>query len=142
MNRYWTNLNQRLSNTRWPEQELVDDWSQGTPLNYLQDLCRYWADDYDWRRCEAEINQYPQFMTEIEGVDIHFLHIESPHSNAQPLVMTHGWPGSIVEFLKVIKPLTNPTAFGGSAADAFHLVLPTMPGYGFSGKPIASGWGD
>ena len=133
-------LKQRLSNTRWPEAELVDDWSQGTPLEYLQDVCRYWANEYDWRRCEAEINQYPQFVTDVEGVDIHFLHIESPHADAQPLVMTHGWPGSIVEFLKVIKPLTDPTAFGGDPRDAFHLVLPTMPGYGFSGKPSAPGW--
>lgn len=134
-------LKQRLTNTRWPEAELVNDWSQGTPLTYLQDVCRYWANEYDWRRCEAEINQYPQFMTEIDGLDIHFLHIESPHAEAQPLVMTHGWPGSIVEFLKVIKPLTDPTAFGGSASDAFHLVLPTMPGYGFSAKPTTTGWG-
>ena len=134
-------LKQRLTNTRWPEAELVNDWTQGTPLEYLQDICRYWANEYDWRRCETEINQYPQFKTEIDGLDIHFLHIESPHADAQPLVMTHGWPGSIVEFLKVIKPLTNPTDYGGDASDAFHLVLPTMPGYGFSAKPTTTGWG-
>lgn len=134
-------LKQRLANTRWPEAELVEDWSQGTPLAYLRAVCDYWQKDYDWRRCEAEINQYPQFITEIDGLDIHFLHVESPHAGAAPLVMTHGWPGSIVEFLKVIKPLTDPSAFGGSADDAFHLVLPTMPGYGFSGKPSNTGWG-
>ncbi|MGR8948932.1 MAG: epoxide hydrolase family protein [Gammaproteobacteria bacterium] len=135
-----TALKQRLHNTRWPEAELVDDWSQGVPLSYLQDLCNYWASEYDWRRCEAEINQYPQFITEIDGIDIHFVHIKSPHQDAAPLVMTHGWPGSIVEFLNVIKPLTDPTAYGGDAQDAFHLVLPTMPGYGFSAKPTEPGW--
>ena len=134
-------LKQRLANTRWPEAELVEDWSQGTPLAYLKTVCDYWQQDYNWRRCEAEINQYPQFITEIDGLDIHFLHIESPHAGAAPLVMTHGWPGSIVEFLKVIKPLTDPTAYGGNAADAFHLVIPTMPGYGFSAKPLTPGWG-
>ena len=133
-------LRQRLNNTRWPEAEVVGDWSQGAPLDYVKELCTYWANEYDWRRCEAEINQYPQFITEIDGLDIHFLHIESPHANAAPLVITHGWPGSIVEFLKVIKPLTNPTEYGGDAKDAFHVVLPAMPGYGFSGKPTHTGW--
>jgi len=133
-------LKRRLSNTRWPERETVNDWSQGIPLDYLENICEYWRNEYDWRRCEAEINQYPQFITEIDGLDIHFLHVQSPHPNAQPLVMTHGWPGSIVEFLKVIKPLSDPTQFGGKAEDAFHLVIPSLPGYGFSAKPSQAGW--
>ncbi len=134
-------LNSRLATTRWPEAEVVDDWSQGTPLAYVQDVCRYWMEDYDWRRCEAIINSYPQSITTIDGVDIHFLHIRSPFDNARPLVMTHGWPGSVAEFFKVIGPLTDPTKYGGNESDAFHLVLPTMPGYGFSGKPTEPGWG-
>ncbi|MEM7466337.1 MAG: epoxide hydrolase family protein [Pseudomonadota bacterium] len=136
-----TDLKNRLANTRWPDAPTVEDWNQGTPLTYLRSLCEYWQNDYDWRRCESEVNQYSQFINEIDGLDIHFLHIESPHRAAAPLVMTHGWPGSIVEFLKVIKPLTDPAAFGGDERDAFHLVLPTIPGYGFSAKPTNTGWG-
>jgi len=134
-------LNRRLQHTRWPDAETVTDWSQGTPLAYLQDLCGYWADGYDWRACEARLNRFPQFRTEIDGLDIHFLHARSPHEDALPLVLTHGWPGSVVEFLKVIEPLTDPVAHGGDAADAFHVVCPSLPGYGFSGRPGKSGWG-
>jgi pimeloyl-ACP methyl ester carboxylesterase len=133
-------LRRRLRATRFPERECVDDWSQGIPLAYVQDLCAYWAEKYDWRAREARLNRFPQFKTAIDGVDIHFLHVRSPHENAMPLVITHGWPGSIVEFHKVIEPLTNPTAFGGEARDAFHVVAPSLPGYGFSGKPSRSGW--
>ncbi len=133
-------LKRRLKNTRWPDKETPDDWSQGLPLAYAQELCAYWADQYDWRRCEAMLNGYDQFITEIDGVDIHFLHIKSKHDSALPLVITHGWPGSVIEFHKVIGPLTDPTAHGGKAEDAFHLVLPTIPGYGFSGKPTKPGW--
>jgi pimeloyl-ACP methyl ester carboxylesterase len=133
-------LQQRLALTRWPEKEPVDDWRQGIPLAYVQELHQYWMHDYDWRRWEKLLNQYPQFQTNIDDVDIHFLHIRSPHENALPLIMTHGWPGSIVEFHKVIEPLVNPTAHGGKAEDAFHLVLPSLPGYGFSGKPEVAGW--
>jgi epoxide hydrolase len=134
-------LRRRLAATRWPERETVTDWSQGIPLAYLRELCRYWAEDYDWRRCEASLNEFPQFRTEIDGLDIHFLHARSPHNDALPLVITHGWPGSIVEFRKVIGPLTDPQAHGGDAADAFHVVCPSLPGYGFSGKPEQTGWG-
>ncbi|MBM4383673.1 MAG: epoxide hydrolase [Deltaproteobacteria bacterium] len=133
-------LRRRLRATRFPERECVDDWSQGIPLAYVQDLCAYWAEKYDWRAREARLNRFPQFKTQIDGVDIHFLHVRSPHANAMPLVITHGWPGSIVEFHKVIEPLTNPTAFGGDARDAFHVVAPSLPGYGFSGKPARNGW--
>lgn len=133
-------LKRRLQATRWPDPETVDDWSQGIPLAYVQDLCAYWANDYDWRATETRLNAFDQFRTKIEGVDIHFLHIRSPHSNARPLVITHGWPGSIIEFLKVIGPLSDPTAHGGDAEDAFHLVCPTLPGYGYSGKPTKTGW--
>ena len=136
-----TDLKQRLTNTRWPEAETVEDWSQGVPLSYTKELCDYWLNDYDWRRWEKQLNSHPQFKTEIDGLDIHFLHIRSPHEGALPLIMTHGWPGSIVEFHKVIEPLTNPTKFGGKAEDAFHLVCPSLPGYGFSDKPAATGWG-
>jgi pimeloyl-ACP methyl ester carboxylesterase len=136
-----TDLKQRLTNTRWPEAETVEDWSQGAPLSYIKELCSYWLNDYDWRRWESQLNSHPQFKTEIDGLDIHFLHVRSPHEDAQPLIMTHGWPGSIVEFHKVIEPLTNPTKFGGKAEDAFHLVCPSLPGYGFSDKPAATGWG-
>jgi pimeloyl-ACP methyl ester carboxylesterase len=136
-----TDLKQRLTNTRWPEAETVDDWSQGVPLSYTQELCEYWLNSYDWRRWEKQLNSHPQFTTEIDGLAIHFLHIRSPHTNALPLVMTHGWPGSIAEFYKVIEPLTNPTKFGGKAEDAFHLVCPSLPGYGFSDKPTSPGWG-
>ena len=134
-------LKARLANTRWPNVEPVDDWSQGTPLNAVQSLCEYWQHSYDWRRCERELNSHPQFITEIDGLDIHFLHIRSPHENAMPMIMTHGWPGSVLEFMRVIAPLTNPTEHGGSASDAFHLVIPSLPGYGFSGKPTNTGWG-
>jgi pimeloyl-ACP methyl ester carboxylesterase len=134
-------LRRRLRLTRWPEAETVDDWSQGVPLAYVRDLCDYWLSSYNWRACEASLNRFPQFRTQIDGVDIHFLHVASPQPGAQPLVMTHGWPGSVVEFRKVIGPLTDPVAHGGDAADAFHLVCPSLPGYGFSGKPAAPGWG-
>jgi epoxide hydrolase len=134
-------LRERLQAARWPERETVDDWSQGVPLDYLRELCAYWADGYDWRRAEARLNDLPGYRTEIDGLGIHLLHVRSPHSNALPLVMTHGWPGSIVEFLKVIGPLTDPAAHGGDPADAFHVVCPSLPGYGFSDKPERPGWG-
>ena len=134
-------LRERLKAARWPERETVDDWSQGVPLDYLRELCAYWADGYDWRRAEARLNVLPGYRTEIDGLGIHLLHVRSPHSNALPLVMTHGWPGSIVEFLKVIEPLTDPAAHGGDPADAFHVVCPSLPGYGFSDKPERPGWG-
>jgi pimeloyl-ACP methyl ester carboxylesterase len=133
-------LKRRLQATRWPDKETPGDWSQGIPLAYVQDVCRYWASDYDWRKREASLNRFPQFKTTIDGVDIHFVHVRSPHANALPLVMTHGWPGSIVEFHKVIEPLTDPTKHGGNAADAFHVVCPSLPGYAFSGKPTSPGW--
>jgi epoxide hydrolase len=134
-------LRARLRNTRWPERETVDDWAQGVPLAYLRDLCAYWADEYDWRTTEARLNALAQFRTTIDGLAIHFLHVRSPHADALPLVITHGWPGSIVEFLKVIGPLTDPTAHGGDASDAFNVVCPSLPGYGFSDKPTRPGWG-
>ena len=134
-------LRQRLTSTRWPEGEVVDDWSQGTPLAYVQDVCRYWADGYDWRAREAALNRFDQFTTEIDGLDVHFVHARSPHDDALPLIITHGWPGSIVEFHKVIEPLVDPTAHGGDASDAFHVVAPSLPGFGFSGKPTGTGWG-
>jgi epoxide hydrolase len=134
-------LRDRLARTRWPEPETVGDWSQGVPLSYLQALCGYWADGYDWRATERRLNGLPQFRTGIDGLGIHVLHLRSPHPGALPIVMTHGWPGSIVEFLKVLGPLTDPTAHGGDAADAFHLVCPSLPGYGFSDKPARPGWG-
>ncbi len=134
-------LKERLARTRWPEAETVSDWSQGIPLAYVQELCGYWRHSYDWRVVEARINALPQFVTSIDGVDIHFLHVRSPRDDAKPLVLTHGWPGSIVEFLKVIGPLSDPAAHGGDGADAFHLVVPSIPGYGFSGKPTRTGWG-
>lgn len=133
-------LKQRLANTRWPEEETVPDWRQGAPLSAVKSLCDYWLHHYDWRRCESRLNGFPQYQTEIDGLDIHFLHIRSPHADALPLIITHGWPGSVVEFLDVIEPLTNPTAHGGSAEDAFHLVIPSLPGYGFSAKPRRNGW--
>jgi pimeloyl-ACP methyl ester carboxylesterase len=133
-------LRERLARTRWPEAETVTDWSQGVPLGYLRELCEYWANDYDWRATEARLNVLPQFRTEIDGLGIHFLHVRSRHPDALPLILTHGWPGSIVEFLKVIGPLTDPTAYGGDAADAFHVVCPSLPGYGFSDKPEQPGW--
>ena len=134
-------LRARLSRTRFPEAELVDDWSQGIPLAYVRELCDTWRNSYDWRRIEARLNGMPQFKTELDDVDVHFLHIRSSATQAKPLVMTHGWPGSIIEFMKVIEPLSNPAAHGGSDADAFHLVIPTIPGYGFSDKPTETGWG-
>jgi pimeloyl-ACP methyl ester carboxylesterase len=134
-------LRQRLRRTRWPEPETVDDWSQGIPLDYTRELCEYWLEQYDWRAAEARLNRFPQFLTQIDGLDIHFLHVRSPHEGALPLVITHGWPGSVVEFGKVIGPLADPVAHGGDAADAFHVVCPSLPGYGFSGKPARTGWG-
>jgi epoxide hydrolase len=134
-------LSRRLAQTRWPERETVDDWSQGAPLGWVQDVCHYWGDGYDWRDREARLNRFTQFLTEIDGLDIHFVHQRSPHPDAKPLLITHGWPGSIVEFHKVIEPLTNPTEHGGDVADAFHVICPTLPGFGFSGKPATTGWG-
>jgi pimeloyl-ACP methyl ester carboxylesterase len=134
-------LRARIAATRWPEKETVADQSQGVQSATIQELARYWASDYDWRKCQARLNALPQFMTEIDGLDIHFIHVRSKHEDALPLIITHGWPGSIIEQVKVIDPLTNPTAHGGSASDAFHLVVPSMPGYGFSGKPTSTGWG-
>ena len=134
-------LRRRLRATRWPERETVDDWSQGIPLAYVQDVCAYWAEKYDWRAREARLNRFAQFRSELDGLGIHFLHVRSPHADALPLVITHGWPGSIVEFHKVIEPLTNPTAHGGEAKDAFHVVCPSLPGYGFSDQPTKHGWG-
>jgi pimeloyl-ACP methyl ester carboxylesterase len=136
-----TELRRRIAATRWPEKELVTDQSQGVPLATVQKLARYWATDYDWRKVEARLQALPHFITEIDGLDIHFIHVRSQHEDALPLIVTHGWPGSVIEQLKIIEPLTNPTANGGTAADAFHLVIPSMPGYGFSGKPTATGWG-
>jgi pimeloyl-ACP methyl ester carboxylesterase len=133
-------LRRRLATTRWPSPELVDDRSQGVQLATMQALVRYWATDHDWRACEARLNALPQFTTEINGVDIHFLHVRSPHPDALPLIMTHGWPGSVVELLDSVGPLTDPEAHGGSAEDAFDLVLPSLPGYGFSGQPTQVGW--
>ncbi|WP_027931496.1 epoxide hydrolase family protein [Amycolatopsis thermoflava] len=134
-------LRDRLARTRWPDAETVDDWSQGVPLEYLRSLCAYWADGYDWRAFEKRVNALPQYRTTIDGVGIHFAHVRSPHPGALPLVLTNGWPGSIVEYLDVVGPLTDPVSHGGSAADAFHVVLPTLPGYGFSDKPTSPGWG-
>jgi len=134
-------LRQRLANARLPEQETVGDFSQGVPLKTIKQVLDHWRTRYDWRKVEARINAHPNFITEIDGLDIHFIHVRSKHENAMPLIVTHGWPGSIVEQLKIIEPLTNPTAFGGSAADAFDVVIPSMPGYGFSGKPMTTGWG-
>jgi pimeloyl-ACP methyl ester carboxylesterase len=135
-----TELRRRINATRWPEKETVADASQGVQLATTQKLARYWGTDYDWRKCEARLNALPQFITEIDGLDIHFIHVHSKHDNALPLIVTHGWPGSIVEQMKIIDPLTNPTAHGGTASDAFHLVIPSMPGYGYSGKPTTTGW--
>jgi pimeloyl-ACP methyl ester carboxylesterase len=134
-------LRRRIAATRWPDRETVDDQSQGIQLAKLQALVRYWGTDYDWRKAEAKLNALPQFMTTIDGVDIHFIHVRSRHPNAMPLIMTHGWPGSVFELLKTVDPLTDPTAHGGRAEDAFDLVMPSMPGYGFSGKPTGPGWG-
>jgi len=133
-------LNRRIAATRWPTRELVTDRSQGVQLATLRELARYWTTRYNWRTCEARLNALPQFTTEIDGVDIHFIHVRSPHGNALPLVMTHGWPGSVIELLETIGPLTDPTSHGGTPEDAFHLVLPSLPGYGFSGEPTVLGW--
>jgi hypothetical protein len=133
-------MRRRIDTTRWPTRELVTDRSQGVQLATMQELARYWTTDYDWRRCEARLNALPQFMTEIDGVDIHFIHVRSPHAGAMPLIMTHGWPGSVIELLETVSPLTDPTTHGGSAEDAFHLVLPTLPGYGLSAEPAELGW--
>jgi pimeloyl-ACP methyl ester carboxylesterase len=135
-----TEMRRRINATRWPDRETVADDSQGVPLAMMQELARYWGTDYDWRKCEARLNALPQFMTEIDGLDIHFIHVRSKHENALPLIVTHGWPGSVIEQLKIIDPLTNPTAHGGSASDAFHVVIPSIPGFGFSAKPTATGW--
>jgi len=136
-----TDLRQRLANARLPEKETVDDFSQGVPLKTIEQMLAYWRDSYDWRKVETRLNSYPQFITEIDGLDIHFVHVRSRHENALPMIVTHGWPGSILEQLKIIDPLVNPTAHGGKAEDAFHVVIPSMPGYGFSGKPTSTGWG-
>jgi pimeloyl-ACP methyl ester carboxylesterase len=133
-------LKRRLAMTRWPDKETVDDWSQGVPLAKMRSLAAYWRDGYDWRRTEERLNAFPQFRTEIDGLGIHFLHVRSKHENALPIILTHGWPGSIFEFLKVIDPLVNPTAHGGRAEDAFHVVVPSLPGFGFSDKPTSKGW--
>src|SRR4029450_11602835 len=134
-------LRRRIAATNWPEKETVADQAQGVPLAMIQQLARHWMTDYDWRICEANLNALPQFVTEIDGLDIHFIHVRSQHEEALALIVNHGWPGSIIEQLKIIEPLTNPTAHGGSEEDAFHLVIPSMPGYGFSGKPTSTGWG-
>ncbi|MDQ3875261.1 MAG: epoxide hydrolase, partial [Actinomycetota bacterium] len=133
-------LRRRIGATRWPSKELVPDRSQGVQLETLQELARYWATDYDWRSAEAKLNALPQFLTEIDGVEIHFINVRSQHEDALPLIMTHGWPGSVIELLETVGPLTDPTAHGGQAEDAFHLVLPSLPGYGFSGEPTEVGW--
>ena len=136
-----TELRRRINATRFPEKETVADFSQGVPLATVQKLAKYWAAEYDWRKVEARLNAVPNFITEIDGLDIHFIHVRSKHENALPVIVTHGWPGSVVEQLKIIDPLVNPTAHGGTEADAFHVVIPSMPGYGFSGKPTTTGWG-
>ena len=135
-----TEMRRRIKATRWPERETITDESQGVRLAMMQDLARYWATDYDWRKVESRLNALPQFITEIDGLEIHFIHARSKHANALPLIVTHGWPGSIIHNLKIIEPLTDPTAHGGSLADAFHVVIPSMPGYGFSSKPTTAGW--
>ncbi len=134
-------LRERIADTRWPDAETVDDWSQGIPLAYTRELAAYWADGYDWRSREAALNRFDHAVTDLDGLDVHFIHQRSPHPEALPLLVTHGWPGSVVEFHKVIEPLVDPTAHGGSAADAFHVVCPSLPGYGFSAKPTGTGWG-
>ena len=133
-------LRRRIDATRWPERETVTDDSQGVPLAMMQDLARYWVTEHDWSKCEAKLNALPQFITEIDGLDIHFIHVRSQHEDALPLIVTHGWPGSIIEQLKIIEPLTNPATHGASSADAFHLVIPSLPGHGFSAKPSSTGW--
>jgi len=134
-------LSLRLQQTRWPEKETPNDWSQGTPLSYMKEVCDYWLNEYDWKKEESTLNEFPQFITEINGLDIHFVHLKSPHPDAKPLIITHGWPGSITEFLKVIRPLADPTIDGGDPKDAFHVITPSLPGFGFSGKPKEPGFG-
>ena len=134
-------LHFRLSNTRWPNKETVKDWNQGIPLSYMKEICSYWLEEYNWRDREEKLNRFPHFITRLNDIDIHFIHKESPHKEAKPLIITHGWPGSFVEFLKVIEPLTDPTNFGGKAEDAFHVVIPSLPGFDFSSKPETTGWG-
>lgn len=134
-------LNARLAATRWPEAATVPDWGQGIPLSYVQEVCEYWRSSYDWRATETRLNALPQFRTDIDGLGVYFLHLRSPEPDAVPLILTHGWPGSVVEFLKVIGPLSDPRAHGGNASDAFHVVVPGLPGYGFSDKPVSTGWG-
>ena len=136
-----TDLRNRIDNTRWAEEECVNDWSQGIPLTYVREIADYWANQYDWRKSEQHLNTFDHFQTNIDDLDIHFIHQKSPHPDAYPLIITHGWPGSIIEFHKVIQPLVDPTKHGGKAEDAFHVVCPSLPGYGFSGKPSQSGWG-
>ena len=136
-----TELRRRINATRFPDPETVKDFSQGVPSATIKKLAHYWANEYDWRKVESRLNAVPNFITEIDGLDIHFIHVRSKHENALPLIVSHGWPGSIIEQLKIIEPLTNPTAYGGTEADAFHVVIPSMPGYGFSGKPTTTGWG-
>src|ERR1700686_726820 len=133
-------LRRRINNTKWPERETVTDATQGGQIATTQALARYWGTEYDWRKCEARLNALPQFITEIDGLDIHFIHVRSKHENALPLIVTHGWPGSITEQMKIIDPLANPTEHGGNASDAFDVVIPSMPGYGFSARPITTGW--
>src|SRR5579862_9576420 len=135
-----TELRRRINNTKWPERETVTDATQGVQLATTQALARYWATEYDWRKCEARLQALPHFMTEIDGLDIHFIHVRSKHEGALPLIVTHGWPGSVIEQMKIIDLLTNPTAHGASASDAFHLVIPSLPGYGFSARPTTTGW--
>ena len=133
-------LKRRIVATRWPDKETVNDDSQGVQLATMRKLADYWANEYDWRKCEARLNALPNYLTEIDGLDIHLIHVRSPHANALPIIVTHGWPGSIVEQLKIVEPLTNPTAYGGTEADAFDVVIPSMPGYGFSARPTEAGW--
>ena len=134
-------LRRRIKATRWPDKETVNDESQGVPLAMMQELTRHWVTDYDWRKCEAKLNSYPNYVTEVDGLDIHFIHVRSKHADAMPLIVTHGWPGSVIEQFKIIDPLVNPTAYGASASDAFHLVIPSLPGYGLSARPTTTGWG-
>ena len=134
-------LKARLNHARWPDSETVDDWTQGVPIEYHREFCEYWANDYNWYDTQDRLNKYRQYKTTIDNLDIHFLHLKSNHKDATPIIMTHGWPGSIVEFHKVIEPLAEPTKHGGSPNDAFHVVCPSLPGYGFSGKPTTTGWG-
>src|SRR5215204_3586452 len=134
-------LRARIAATRWPDKETVPDQSQGVQLDTMQKLASYWLNDYDWRKVEQKLKAVPHFITRIDGLDIHFIHVRSKHEDALPLIVTHGWPGSVIEQMKIIDPLTKPTAHGGSASDAFHLVIPSIPGYGYSGKPTATGWG-